>query len=261
MEKYISIFRKRRRFLAILILIVGFLGARAIVKTDPVPAPVPQEEPELLTYEDLVGSDSTASLHSGLEENITERVIQKYGEELFRANRDNVGKSGGVVGPLQAPSEEYLDALLTRELEEELFIPLFNEADVRTLTDASREDEERYIKQYVVITEQNTKTLTDTYLSAAHLASTESQPQSLLIHVGAAEQQINDLLSMEAPDSLVPLHVEFLNAWQRRFVIGKALLDEDDPLGQVQAVDALSSAMEQEANLEFLITLALQEYE
>lgn len=206
-----------------------------------------------LTYKNLFGGIPVQKTPGLSDENVTDKVIQKYGEELFRLNEDAVQGGFATSSPLTPPSEEFLGSLLSGELDKSLSIPLFQIADIHVRSEKGTEESVRlYGQSFQRISDKNLAGLpaqaglSTPFLSSVSLALFESKPSSLQSHIAAAKAQVDDLLGLPVPKELSSFHLELLNLWQRRFVIGSALLQNDDPLKNMAALNSLSDAMDKE---------------
>ncbi len=200
-----------------------------------------------LTYKNLFGGIPVQKTPGLSDENVTDKVIQKYGEELFRLNEDAVQGGFATSSPLTPPSEEFLGSLLSGELDKSLSIPLFQIADIHVRSEKGTEESVRlYGQSFQRISDKNLVGLSAPFLSSVSLALFESKPSSLQSHIAAAKAQVDDLLGLPVPKELSSFHLELLNLWQRRFVIGSALLQNDDPLKNMAALNSLSDAMDKE---------------
>lgn len=252
------------KLISLVVVLLGVAVAFYVTSKDDSPSSPDQFGASLkassaLTYKDFLKQFPLAKTLGSSSENVTDKVIKEYGEELFRLNQDKTG--GGPVSPSQvvAPSEEFLDALVSQELDGLLPIPLFTTQDVRTSSGNIEKSTTAYFSSYQQITQKNLRGVTLSFLAAAEEAVAKSRVTSLNAHVSAAEREVRDLLQLKVPEKLAPFHVELLNMWQRRLVIGRALLERDDPLKRVVALNSLSQAMDLEMGLEFMVQLASHE--
>ncbi|MDP2704596.1 MAG: hypothetical protein Q8P01_05320 [bacterium] len=252
------------KLISLVVVLLGIAVAFYVTsQNNPSPSPAELgaslETSGALTYKDFLKQFPLTKTLGSSSENVTDKVIKEYGEELFRLNQDKTG--GKPVSPSQvvAPSEEFLNTLVTQELGGLLPIPLFTIQDVRTSSNNTEKGLAAYFTSYQQITQENLRGITPSFLAAAEEAVAKSRVTSLNAHISAAEREVRDLLQLEVPEKLAPLHIELLNMWQRRLVIGRALQERDDPLKRVVALNSLSQAMDLELGLEFMVQLASHE--
>ncbi len=247
MENYISIFQKRRRFVAFFLIFMSALFAARLMRggtptTASLPS-IPRVQTQNRTFAALLGEGVPSSLP---RQNKTNEIIQKYGAELRRLNADKAGQAAVTPSEIATPSEQFLEGMLSKEVAQNtLVIPLLAASDVLVVS-STPELVQEYGRAYERISSQNISGNLPPYLTAAYEALLGSRPASLRAHVRAASSQVADLRALAAPETLLPLHLELLNIWNRRAVIGETLLDTTDPLGQVLALNSLTEAMEKE---------------
>lgn len=264
MENYISIresvYKKRRRFVAFLLILVSVFFAIRLMRGAPreaaslAPSPPPRQSDHTLAT--LLANRVS---EPAPQENVTSEVIKKYGEELFRLNEDKVGQTAVTPSEINTPSEEFLSEILTKDVvSNTLSIPPFTASDVLVVS-STPERVKEYADAYQRISSGNFGSELPPYLTAAYEALLESRPASLRTHVRAASNQVRDLRALQVPEDALPLHLELLNIWNRRVVIGNALLDQNDPLRRVLALNSLSDAFEKENEVvAFFMSLSLK---
>ncbi|MDP3725484.1 MAG: hypothetical protein Q8R20_03390 [Nanoarchaeota archaeon] len=254
MEKYIPIRQsanqKRRRLVAFFLIFASALFAFRLMRGSPKQTAVLELSPSLQKSDRTLTALLKGRVSEPVsEENVTEKIIQKYQEEVFRLNQDKKGKTAISPSEITTPPDEFLAELLSNEVSEDvLSIPLFTSADARIVS-STPERVKEYAEAYERISSRNLGNQLPPYLTAAYEALLESKPSSLRAHVRAAEAQVSDLLKLQVPDDALPLHLELLNIWNRRALIGNALLDQNDPLKRLLALNALSEAIEKETRV------------
>ena len=252
MENYISIHQsanqKRRRFVAFCLVFASALFAIYLIRSD---------SKETRSGKLLLPEKTDNSLSSLVQEspspfvpqkNVTNEIVQKYGEEVRRLNADKAGKTAVTPSEIITPPEGFLERLLSEDVvEKTLPMQLFVPADVPVVSSTPDKDA-AYLKQLGMLFAQVSLPSLP-YFSAAEEALLQSSPAPLRAHVRVAQGQLASLLALQVPERALSLHLELLNMWKRRGIIGEALLREDDPLGRLLAVNSLSDVFAREEQL------------
>ena len=258
MGKYIRFFQKKPKIVSLVVILLGVVLAFGIAKKPHSPSVSDLLEASLgeesSTYDDLLQRYfSVPGRDLALFENTTDKLLQEYQEEVFRLNEDKVGQGVEVLPSLTLPDDAFIESLFEKEVGGSLSIPLFSAEDVRVSTTSSEEALQAYAQSYGQISERHLNNLDISFLEAAYEVVQFSDSSSMRDHVSVASAHVRDLLELETPESLLPLHLELLNVWQGRHVIGNAFLQsKDDPVKGVLALNTLPQALGRERDLVFL---------
>ncbi|MDO8557138.1 MAG: hypothetical protein Q7R98_01605 [Candidatus Jorgensenbacteria bacterium] len=177
---------------------------------------------------------------------ITERVIQRYQQEIFNANKFGVGTSS----PITVPNEATLGNIISDELSRGIAIKHYETKDIKISNDFSKEAALAYLKNIQNTYIKNFHGQDDQYLAMVADAVINQSAEKLQGYLTTTSDQITDLLAITAPPNLASFHLDFINAWNERYELGKAVLDgNQDSLKPLAALQGLSDAVNNEEQL------------
>lgn len=247
-------FSKQKRFLfSFLVLFFGALTAIYFLRASSRIAFSPSRQAiSFSTYKDLL--DTAPRAEPGidpLKENVTENLIGEYGKEFFRLNEDKAGKGREALASLTMPDDAFLEGIINKSVEIPLRLSLFTLEDVHTISTSSPESAQRWADSYQDISTKYVGKLNTHFLTAVSQFVSDSNTSSLQDHLAAYRAEVEELLALQVPRSLAGLHLQLLNVWQRRLMIGATLeLGKDDSLKIPLALNSLSDLVQEEAKLQ-----------
>lgn len=194
-----------------------------------------------LTLGNLLGNVENA--------NFTERVAQRYGEEILKLNPPR-----GAMSGIALPPEGTVESLIAETLERPLTFKTYTTRDLRTVPLKDKEGLARYFVTLAQIQTERFGSVSDFLLTAVARFIAENERGSLEKHRDATTAYVGDLLTVPVPTPLVPFHLGLVNLWQKRASLATYILKSgDDPLKVVAAVDSLeATASEEDALLAIL---------
>jgi hypothetical protein len=178
-------------------------------------------------------------------DNLTERVVQKYGEETLKLNADAATND---TGQIKAPGQSAFDNAFTGSLSQEIPVKLFELKDLRTFETGDKKDIEAYFKTLSDINNKDSKSVSSDFLSAVARTVTEGNFDGLTGHINMATNYINDLLKVRVPKSWGPWHLSFINLLQKRLTLAGTIIAShtDDPVKVAVAIRQLSDTFDEE---------------
>jgi hypothetical protein len=177
--------------------------------------------------------------------NLTEQVVQRYGEEVLKLNQR--GSSGSSVA---LPPEGTLENFIADTLEQPLSVTLYTARDLHMVPLTNLEELAAYFDTLVDIQHTRFDDLEDPLLTAiARFVETESV-SPLESQRSAIAAYLGDILSLAVPSPLETFHLGLVNLWQKRLAYTIAILEsENDPLKVVAATSALAKTADEETGL------------
>lgn len=189
---------------------------------------------------------SSAVMAAGSEKNLTDEAVKKYNAELYRLNKDADFAAGGETR-VNMPDEVFVENFLNEEASQELDFPKFKKSDLKMTPSDTDDDFTIYMKALQAVLKKNGEGPTLQFLAAVDRAVQNDDYGELKIHEKTADNQVKGLLQIGVPESAVELHLAFLNLWQGRLYVARAILNSgNDPIGAVAAYNTLEKLSETE---------------
>lgn len=192
---------------------------------------------------------NSGSLENNLDEseNITNKILDRYTQEIFKANKSGVGTNSLIT----IPNEAVLEDIMGEELSKGLSIKLFETKDIKISEDDSKEAVLAYFDNLQKAnTSGSKKDIENQYFVAIDEAVSEQGTEMLQEYLNAISQRITALLVITAPNNLASFHLGLINAWQKRLAVGKAIMESGgDIMKPLAAIDMLAGIIEEEEQL------------
>lgn len=182
-------------------------------------------------------------------ENITNKILDRYTQEIFKANKSGVGV--GTGSQIAIPNETVLENIMGEELSKGLAIKLFETKDIKISEDSSKEAALAYVENLQKANASNSKKdIENQYFAAIENAVSEQGTEMLQEYLNAISQRITALLAITAPSNLASFHLGLINAWQKRLAVGKAIIESSgDIMKPLAAIEMLNGVIEEEEQL------------
>jgi len=251
-------FQNRRFVIAIFIIIIGAGASFWIVnsksKTGSVASlfEIIRSSAEAGRFATSSDSNTQAAASAGLgqsdQTNIADRIIGRYKQEVFNANAYGAGTSS----PITIPNESVLGTIIDEELAQGIAITPFKTQDIKISNDNSKDAAIAYLNDIKKAYAKNVDKFNGNgnYFGIVSDAVTSQNTGKLQEYLAATSNQITDLLAITAPSDLTSLHLGLVNAWNKRYALGKAILEGDkDVMKPVAALQELSIAINDEEKL------------
>ena len=249
-----------RKTIALFVLVGGMLGAFLVARL----AAPSEDDRTVLTLSSAGGNDPAFSFGNGgasgssdgselSDANFTERVVQRYGEEILKLNAKGSAASGVAL-----PSEGTLENLIADAIEQPLVFPTFSSRDVKTIALEGKEGLSTYFTTLTEVQNERLGEEVGSLLGAVARFVSEEDGRGLEVARSDMRTYLGDLLKVPVPTPLVPFHIGLLNLWEKRIVLADAILKSgEDPLKIVAAAEHLSQTMEEETQLIELLVMNL----
>lgn len=171
-------------------------------------------------------------------QNATEELIRRYGDEAYRLNKDRI--KPGTDNKVVLPDENFLAGALERATKERLIMGEFSRTDLRINANPTEEDVGGYADKFQEVL-KSVKTGGETnFLAAVYEAAGTGSYDALKKHEVLASGVVDNLLNMSVPEPMTDFHLIFLNVWEGRLGIARAVLNgESDPVGSMAAVNRI----------------------
>lgn len=192
----------------------------------------------------------------GLENNITETIVQRYGEEVLKLN-----SPGSKTGVVVLPPEGTMESIIAESLQGPFVIPdAYSDRDLRIGVGGGKEAAIAYFTAFEAAYEKSFRTPDEVFLRAAARMIEEGDTRPLSKHIERITKLIGELLAIEVPSTWKMFHVSILNTLTKRKVIAQSIMNiEGDPLKAATALQSLQSLSEEEDRMALLAIKQLQE--
>jgi len=252
---------KLKTFIALLILLGGVGGSFWVAQRDTIRDDADGDAvlTPLLSGDaadarfDFTRTTKTAAVLSGIDtilpardsDNVTDRALRAYGEEVIRLNQGAAGSSD----PLALPSDEVFADTLSEYTRDGFTAPSFAIDDINVIPD----DADALLQYGVSVAEVYTThsgNLRTHFVTAVYEAVFSNSTEPLALHVSALSNTLNGFLTLPVPSRFAAVHVALINIVQQKISIGNALLDSgNDPLRAVGGLTQLQDVLDDEAQL------------
>ena len=257
-----------RKIISALILIAGvgtavYLGSETSEKTSKEKflasiEAIKNKDP-LLAYEKSLSTDSSEPSRAvsgktpdqtggdlATNNNLTDNLAKLYLEEIAKRNPTLAGAE-----TLTLPSESSLDELVAAQITQGIKSKTYTRKDIRISEVSGLSAERVYLESFAATTQKNFKNVSRGLDSMIGALFEKKNQGPLRKYVEAASAEIADLLALETPKTLVGLHLEILNLWQKKISVYDALLDsENDPLRSYLALQSIESIIYENETLD-----------
>ncbi|MEK7629959.1 MAG: hypothetical protein AAB432_01065 [Patescibacteria group bacterium] len=177
--------------------------------------------------------------------NFTDLLAQTYAAKIFNEN-PNAQTEGGI----KKSSLDSLGDLLNGNFSKKIDYSVYSEKDIRISTDASKEFKIIYIKTVVSILQNHIVAFGETVPAAFSDFLVKKNPAPLNRIIENIPSLISDLLALQIPPNFSSIHLELLNAWQKKLVYYQAIVNfQTDPLKAYLVLNELKNMSETDANL------------
>lgn len=246
-----------RKTVAILVLIGGVLASFLIARSGSPSG----DGNERLSLSSAGGNDpsfafseSDASSSGSSDQNLTEQVVQRYGEEALKLNPPGTSQQS-----IALPSEATLDNIIADALQAPFSFTTVSVRDIRTSTHADKSSVIAYLDAISAAEHERFGSLSDSLVTAVARFVADGTREPLAKERDATAAYIDDLLTIPVPVPLSIFQVELVNLWNKRLAIANAILtNEDDPFKATVAMDALSNLASEDERVAALLSTTVR---
>ena len=179
------------------------------------------------------------------EKNLTKRFARTYAKQLAAENPggiDEIKKTGNLDSLSPDVATQLFSSQITAQ---KLEYPQFEIKDLRVTQDVSRERQIAYVQALTVAWQKNFSGKKEVG-QAMHDWILQKNQKPLEQYIAAISPQVNDLLTLEVPESWQWLHLENLNLWEKKLATYRAILEmNEDPIKGMVALKALEEITQQ----------------
>lgn len=186
-----------------------------------------------------IGSSNSA-------ENLTTALANIYLGEMARKNPNLAGAK-----TLTLPNESSLEKLIAEQITQGIQSKVYSKKDIRVSETSSASTERAYMESFAALTQKNFKSVSGSIDQFLVSLFEKKNPGPLRNYIEAATAEVSDLLALETPESVLDLHLEILNLWEKKISVYGAFLDsEKDPLRGLVALQSIGSIISENESLE-----------
>lgn len=188
--------------------------------------------------------ERTDSLLEGESDiNLTDLVVQRYGQEILKLN-----PPGGNGSGLYVPNEAALAKLIEAKAGDDfVFARIFTSRDFKTETENGDAAVQNYLEALGEVPEESEQL---EFLPAIAATVTDGNQRMLETYAGAVEKYVHHLLTITIPYDWISFHTRYANVWNKRAELARAILAmEEDPLRAIIALKAVPKTAEEELEL------------
>ena len=183
-------------------------------------------------------------------DNLTDLFVQAYTGEIFARNNGGPKTINGEP-TLNMPSEQVLEDFFKKADFQSVAFRRFEKKDVRISKINTGHDQIAYIESVDRIFKKYTPLFKTTIFSAVQTFFKTKDPKPLTGITAYIPSLINELLALSVPESLLPLHLELVNLWQKKLVTYQSIINSDiDPLKGYVAAKQLPSIVQEDLTIQ-----------
>ncbi|GEM_PF-3021082 len=198
------------------------------------------------TSEAMPQGAQNSSKEAQASNNLTDLLAKSYLSEVAKKNPNLAGAQ-----TLTLPEETALQDEIASQVTNGIASKIYGRIDVRTLDNSDPSAERKYIEAFGKLTQKNFGARQDGLDVILSALLEKQNPEPLRTYLDGASAQVNDLLALETPASLVDFHIKNLNLWQKKISVYGALLDlESDPLKSYIALQSIESIVSENESLQ-----------
>jgi len=196
------------------------------------------------SFVDLTGNTNLDITDPSL--NITDEVAKEYTKKIVQMNAGGQGDTANITLPDATAFETIVKDYLSKNIQ----FREYTEKDIRLLNDDSVQTKKAYFENLQKIQNKLISPLKTNFVYAAALFVTDKKSDELQKHINVASTYITNVLEISVPKSAKQFHIDLLNIYEKRRILGTTLLENpDDPLKSVVVLQEMEKLNEEEINL------------
>lgn len=186
---------------------------------------------------------------TGEVENLTEILARAYASEIYKLNPAGPDEIKGQKSLRVLPQEAAVQ-LLEEQIQNGFKIQMFTEKDIKVISDNSQKAHLSYYIEALDIIIGGEK-LNHTMPEILDALVSEQNTKLIEEYIAFLPSSMESLLMLEVPSFLQTLHLQIINAWQKKLSVFTALRNfNEDPLKAYLALQEVPNIIEEDLNLQ-----------